>query len=111
LRETLLVRSIVEKALFKACELDAKSIERVQVALGEISELDLATIRSQWREQTKTTLAEDAQLLLRLIRAEVQCMACFKIYHPEDGRIHCPHCGSFGAKILAGEEFHLEAIE
>jgi Zn finger protein HypA/HybF involved in hydrogenase expression len=38
-------------------------------------------------------------------------MACFQKYHPEGGEIHCPYCGSFGAKILSGEEFILESIE
>jgi Zn finger protein HypA/HybF involved in hydrogenase expression len=38
-------------------------------------------------------------------------MSCFKKYHPVNGVIHCQNCGSFGAKILSGEEFHVETIE
>lgn len=38
-------------------------------------------------------------------------MACFGKYHPLHGEIHCPYCGSYGAKILSGEEFDLESIE
>ena len=30
---------------------------------------------------------------------------------PEGGEIHCPYCGSYGAKIVSGEEFYLESIE
>ena len=29
----------------------------------------------------------------------------------DEWRNKCPHCGSYGAKILAGEEFYLESIE
>ena len=36
-------------------------------------------------------------------------MACFTKYHPNRGETMCPHCGSRGAKILAGEEFSMEA--
>ncbi|MGE5463865.1 MAG: hydrogenase maturation nickel metallochaperone HypA, partial [Syntrophothermus sp.] len=57
------------------------------------------------------TPAEHAQLYFRLKKAEVQCMACFGKYQPVDGKIHCPYCGSYGAKILSGEEFDLESIE
>jgi Zn finger protein HypA/HybF involved in hydrogenase expression len=57
------------------------------------------------------TPLEHAQIHFRLITAEAQCMACFKKYHPADGIIHCPNCGSFGAKILSGEEFYIEHIE
>ena len=38
-------------------------------------------------------------------------MACFQPYQPVNKTIHCPYCGSYGAKILAGEEFYLESIE
>ena len=38
-------------------------------------------------------------------------MACFMKYHPLDGKIHCPYCGSYGAKVLSGEEFFLESME
>jgi len=83
----------------------------VQIAIGEISELDQNIIRQCWDELCKDTLLEHAQLCFRLITGEAQCMACFKKYHPLNGKIHCPHCGSFGAKILSGEEFYVEHIE
>jgi Zn finger protein HypA/HybF involved in hydrogenase expression len=38
-------------------------------------------------------------------------MVCFEKYHPLNGEISCPNCGSVGAKILAGEEFYLESVE
>jgi len=89
----------------------AAHIKYVQIAIGEISELDQNIIQTLWSELSKNTPLEHVQLRFRLITAEVQCMACFKKYHPVNGIIHCPHCGSFGAKILSGEEFHVENIE
>ncbi len=104
-------RSILAKALQYARELNATQIIKLHIAIGEIAELNRDMIQSHWREISKGTPAEQAQLHFRLIIAEVQCMACFQKYHPEGGEIRCPHCGSFGAKILTGEEFYLEAIE
>jgi hydrogenase nickel incorporation protein HypA/HybF len=89
----------------------AARINHVQIALGEISELDQNVIQQHWVALSKGTALERAQIHFRLITAEAQCMACFKKYHPANGTIHCPHCGSFGAKILSGEEFHVEHIE
>lgn len=102
---------ILHKTLQRARESNAKQIEKLHIAIGEIAEIDRDLIQSRWRELSKGTPAEQAQLRFRLITAEVQCMACFQKYHPEGGEIHCPYCGSFGAKILAGEEFYLESIE
>ncbi|HNQ95041.1 MAG TPA: hydrogenase maturation nickel metallochaperone HypA [Anaerolineales bacterium] len=102
---------ILQKALQHACESNTHQLTKLHIAIGEIAELDRDLIQSHWREISKGSLAERSQLRFRLITAEVQCMACFQKYHPEGGEIHCPYCGSFGAKILSGEELYLESIE
>ncbi|HLO28497.1 MAG TPA: hydrogenase maturation nickel metallochaperone HypA [Anaerolineales bacterium] len=104
-------RSVLTKALLKAREANARHIKSLQLAIGEISELDQNSIQKHWDELSPGTAAEKAQLHFRPITAEVQCMACFLKYHPVDGKIQCPQCGSYGAKILSGEEFYLESIE
>ena len=108
MREYESTKGLVAKVLQKTPYARVKSI---RVAFGEICELDQDKIREHWHELSKGTPWEHAQLDFRLISAEVQCMACFKKYHPLNGKIHCPHCGSFGAKILSGEEFYVEHIE
>ena len=108
MRDIEAVRSILSQALQKA---DSHPIKDVILVLGEISDLSDATVQQHWKELSNGTLAEQAQLHFRFIKAELQCMACFQQYHPLNKTIHCPYCGSYGAKILAGEEFHLESIE
>jgi len=83
----------------------------IHLTLGELSDVDPQTFHYQWTELVYGTPLEHAQLNIRLIPAEVQCMACFSKYRPVNKKILCPHCGSFGAKILSGEEFRLESIE
>lgn len=111
MRELNETRSILTKALLKARESNAKRIKSLHLVIGEISELDQSSIQKHWDELSVGTPAEQAQLHFRFISAEVQCMACFMKYHPLDGKIHCPYCGSYGAKILSGEEFYLESID
>jgi hydrogenase nickel incorporation protein HypA/HybF len=110
MRELHAIQSILAKALLKARETE-KRIKSLQLVIGEIAELDQGSLQNHWEELSQGTPAERAQLHFRSIKAEVQCMACFQKYHPVDGRIHCPYCGSYGAKILSGEEFFLESIE
>ena len=110
MRELPAIQSILAKALVKARESNRR-IRSLHLAFGEIAELDQTSIQKHWEEIRRGTPAEQAQLHFRSITAEVQCMACFRKYHPLDGRIHCPYCGSYGAKVLTGEEFYLESIE
>jgi hydrogenase nickel incorporation protein HypA/HybF len=108
MRELQATQTILRKSLSQAGN---TKIKKIYLALGEIAELDPSLIRQHWQDLSKGTSAEQAQLHFRLIQAEVQCMACFGKYHPVDGKIHCPNCGSHGAKVLSGEEFTLESIE
>jgi hydrogenase nickel insertion protein HypA len=111
MRELNVVQAVFKQVMLRLHGENPISIKSLKLARGELFELDEHSIREHWRELSKGTLAEQAQLHFRLIPAEVQCMACFQRYHPEGGKIHCPHCGSFGAKIISGEEFTLESIE
>lgn len=104
------LRSILAKALQAARE-SKRRMRGIQLVVGEMAEVEPAAIETHWREVSRGTAAEQVPLRFRFIQAEVQCMACFQRYHPRDGKIHCPYCGSYGAKVLSGEEFHLDAIE
>lgn len=110
MRELYAIQTILAKALEKARGTN-KHIKSLQLAMGEISDLDQHSLQNHWDELSPGTAAERAQLHFRFIAAEVQCMACFMKYHPLEGKIHCPYCGSYGAKILSGEEFFLESVE
>ncbi len=109
MRELRYTQKVLNKSLSQVVR--GEHIKNVHLLVGEISELDRNHIEQYWRELAKGTAAEHAQLHFRFIKAEVQCMACFNKYHPQNGEIHCPYCGSYGAKILSGEEFDLESIE
>ena len=109
MRELQSTQNILRKSLLQVK--NNEWIKNIHLVIGEISELDQNLIQKHWSELSVGTPAEHAQLHFRLIQAEVQCMACFGKYHPVDGRIHCPNCGSYGAKVLSGEEFDLESLE
>ena len=83
----------------------------IQVVLGELFPFGEEQLRTQWIELTKHTLLAHSSLTIRCVPARQQCMACFEKYHPVRAEVSCPQCGSVGAKIIAGEEFFLEAIE
>jgi hydrogenase nickel incorporation protein HypA/HybF len=100
LRELQIVQSIFDQVLHQVKESAEMRLNQLQVALGELSELDPNFIQKYWKERSNRTIAEQAQLHIRLITAEVQCMACFQKYRPMDKKIpaHIAPHGSFGAK-------------
>ena len=105
------VQNLLDKALQKAKEAQAGRITHVYLVVGEISDYTDESLRFHWDQAGRGTLAEGAVLHFRRVSAEVKCMSCFTKYHPKDGSLICPNCGGVGARIIAGEEFYIEALD
>ena len=112
MHELPVTQSILEIALRHAQKADAKRITDLHIVMGELSKLVDESIQFYWDIIAKDSIAEGAKLHFRYVPAEFQCMACFEKYHPNDtDEFQCPNCGAVGVKIVAGEEFSLEAID
>lgn len=81
--------------------------DSIQIAVGELTEFNEEQLCAQWNELVAQTPFAQIKLNIHIVCAEQQCMVCFLKYHPEQKETACPQCGSVGAKILAGDEFHL----
>ncbi|OGO23733.1 MAG: hypothetical protein A2Y54_05205 [Chloroflexi bacterium RBG_16_51_16] len=103
--------AILKNAVQQMEAAKATRITDVHFVIGEISTYTDDTIEGAWEVLARGTAGEQAVLHFKHVQAEAQCMACFKTYHPLEGEILCPHCGSVGAKIIAGEEFYMEALD
>jgi hydrogenase nickel incorporation protein HypA/HybF len=109
--ELFATQAILDTALKTAAERQTSHIIQLHLALGEMSGYVEDSVQFYWDEISKGTIAEGATLNFRHVPPECQCMACFTKYAPLNEEIRCPACGSAGAKVLAGEEFFLEAID
>ncbi len=104
-------QSILEIALRHAKEAGAGRVSDIHLVIGQLASLVDDSIQFYWDIVAKDTLAEGARLHFKRVPAELQCMICAEKYRPDGKEIQCPNCGSVGAKIIAGEEFFLEAID
>ena len=111
MHELYATQAILDRALQKAGEQDAKRITDVYIVVGEISSYQDDSIQFYWDEISKNTIASDSRLHFRHVPAELQCMNCSTKYQPVGEEILCPNCGSTGARIWSGEEFYLEALD
>ncbi len=111
MHELPVTQSILEIALRHAEKANAKRVTDLYLVMGELATLVDDSIQFYWDIIAEGSIAQGARLHFRRVPAELQCMACFTKYHPAEKELLCPNCGSVGAKIIAGEEFSLEAIE
>ncbi len=111
MHELPFTQSLLEIALRHAQQANAQRITDLHIVIGELSSMVDDSIQFYWDIIAKDTIAQGARLHFRRVPAELQCMVCFNKYRPQQGELLCPTCGSVGAKILAGEECFLEAID
>jgi hydrogenase nickel incorporation protein HypA/HybF len=80
-----------------AQQANANLIEDIHIVIGELSTNVDDSIQFYWGMVAKGTMAEEARLHFRRVPAQMQCVSCKHIYHPEDGELPCPDCGNAGA--------------
>lgn len=108
MHEFSLTKNILDLALQHAGE---KRILRVNIQVGQFSDEREESIRFYWNDLAKDTLARDADLHFQQVSAELKCLECSTIFHPEDETSRCPHCFSHRLKLLSGDDVRLDSID
>jgi hydrogenase nickel incorporation protein HypA/HybF len=111
MHELSVTESILEITLKHAQKAGARRVTALHLVIGQLASIVDDSVQFYWDFVAKDTLAEGAQLTFRRIPAEFQCQDCQRRYPPDGSVLACPQCGSTRVKIMAGEEFFLEAID
>lgn len=111
MHELPISESILEIALRHAKTAQANRITNLYLVIGQLASIIDDSVAFYWDIISKDTPAEGAQLHFRRIPTEMMCLDCDKSYTPRDGDLACPTCSGTRVKVLAGDEFFLEAID
>lgn len=108
MHEISLTKNLLDVALKHAGE---RRIMRVNLLIGEFSDEREEAIQFYWDDLAKGTPAEGAELRFQREEAQMKCLDCETVYHPEDEAAFCPHCGSHRLKLLRGDHVKLDSID
>ncbi len=111
MHELSATQSILEISLRHAKQANATRITDIHLVIGQLATLMDDSIQFYWDMIAKDTPAEGATLRFKRVPAQLQCMVCSEKYSPNGEEFKCPNCGSVGVKVIAGEEFFVEAID
>lgn len=90
---------------------ETRQIKQVNLLIGEFSDEREDAIRFHWDVLAKGTPAQDAQLYFQRTEAEMKCLICEQVFHPDGEISACPVCGSLRLKLLSGDDVRLESID
>ena len=108
MHELTLTQNLLELALKQA---GPAQIKHINLLIGELSDEQEDSIRFYWDALAKDTPAEGVQLHFQRVEAEMKCLACETVFHPDDEDFLCPACGSHRLKLLSGDDVRLESID
>ncbi len=111
MHELPVTENILKIALRHAEEAGATRITELHIVIGQLASIVDDSVQFYWDIISKDSLAEGARLDFRRVPAEMLCLDCNRRYAPTKEELACPNCGSIVVKIVAGEEFYLEAID
>jgi len=111
MHERAITESLLEIALRHAHQASATRITGLYLVIGQLSSFVDESVQFYWDILSEDTIAEKAILHFRRIPVEMACLDCQSRYSPTDKDFTCPNCSSSRVRVIAGEEFLLEAID
>jgi hydrogenase nickel incorporation protein HypA/HybF len=111
MHELSITERILEIALTHGEKAGARKITDLFLVIGDLSSVVDDSVQFYWDLISKDTIAEGAKLNFRRIPTRFRCLECNLEYAPEKDQFSCPNCTSKQVRVIAGEEFFLEAID
>src|SRR5512136_1670477 len=111
MHELSVTESILEIAVRHAQQANAKRVTNLYLVIGQLASIVDDSVQFYWDIISKDTIADGAKLHFKRIPATLLCMDCTHQFTPGQDGFACPECHSDRIKVVAGEEFYMEAID
>ncbi len=111
MHERAVTESLLEIALRHARQAGANRITDLYLVIGQLSSIIDESVQFYWDIIAENSPAAGAKLHFRRIPVEIECLQCQNRFTPNDTDFSCPVCSSAKIKVIAGDEFFLEAID
>lgn len=120
MHEFSIADEIAKNVLETANKNNGKKVVSILLEIGELTHVNGEQVSFWIRELFRDSVAEDAQIRIKTVKARIQCKACgykggmgsdqedsFRYFIPAS----CPRCNSFEIKIEKGRECILKRIQ
>lgn len=110
MHELGLVFEVIKRVETLAAEYNIDRVQKVVLAIGEISYVVPMFIREVYAPACEGTVLEGSELEIETIPARGKCLECRRVYDLVKFKGLCPHCGKKDYELLSGDEFLIKEI-
>jgi len=111
MHELPITQSLLDIALRYAGDAHARRVLDLYLVIGDFASVVDESVQFYWDIMTAGTIADGSRLHFQRVRAMMRCLNCQAEFEPLKDEWVCPECGSSHVRVIAGNEFKLEAIE
>ncbi len=110
MHEFSIALNIVDIATETARANKAKTVNEVEVDIGDMSGVVYEALEFALQSAVKGTILEHSRFRLNRIKATAVCLDCKHGFEPEDYLSACTKCGSYRIEIVKGKEMRVKSI-
>ena len=113
MHELPITEDILKIALSHGEKNGAKRIVRINLVIGELTDLIDEWVQRYFEYLAKDTIAAEAKLVIERVPITVMCAECNKPFVVDKKKLdfNCPVCGQKGTELMRGREFTVKSIE
>ena len=113
MHELPITEDILKIALTHGEKNGAKRIVRINLVIGELTDLIDEWVQRYFEYLAKDTVAAEAKLVIERVPITVMCGQCNKPFVVDKKKLdfNCPVCGQKGTDMIRGREFTVKSIE
>ena len=86
-------------------------VKKVNIAIGELEHVTPDHFEFHFRERTKDTSLEGAELCFKKVEARFRCKGCGFEFSAKQGLSGCPKCKAKTNDAIEGTGVHVESVE
>lgn len=111
MHEMSLCESIVTVLETESASQGFTQVTGVWLEIGELSSVEVESLRFSFEVVKRNTLAADAQLHIINIPGSAWCMKCSSTVEVKQRFDECPLCGSYQLQVTGGDEMKIKELE
>lgn len=110
MHELSIVLSIIESAEEQVRKHQAKRVESIDLAIGDLAGIERHALDFAWEAAAPDTVLAGAQRNIRSIPARARCMDCGHEFPVRELYEACPKCGEYLTEIVQGRELKIQSM-
>ena len=111
MHEASIAQNLLEIALEKAKDHNAKKITFIRIKVGEFAGVNNVSLEFAFKNFCKETIAEGASLKILNTPLKGQCKKCKLVFNIKKDKFKCLKCNSLEIEIISGYDLYIQDIE